>query len=83
MELRGDSMVYFRENLHWMCKLSGIYKTVLSELLGFNSKYLSALACGGSSPSLDCVVRIAHYFGVTVDYMLSKHDWSVYRTWPK
>lgn len=75
--------VNFRENLNWMCRLSGVYKTVLSELLGYNSKYLSTLCSGDFNPSLECVLKIADYFGVSVDYMLSKHDWSVYRTWPK
>lgn len=75
--------VYFGENLDWMCRLSGVYKTVISELLGYNRKYISNLCNGDSNPSLECVVKIADYFGVSVDYMLSKHDWSVYKQWPK
>lgn len=74
--------VYFCENLDWMCRLSGIYRTVLSELLGYNKQHITCLVSGKYFPSLECVAKIADYFDVTVDYMLSKHDWSVYKKWP-
>jgi transcriptional regulator with XRE-family HTH domain len=75
--------VNFRENLRWMCRLSNLYYSVLSGLLGFNKDYISRLVNGYSNPSMVTVIKVANYFDVPLSYMLSKHDWSVYKQWPK
>ena len=48
----------------------GLSQQKLGELLGFCNQTISFWESGSREPDLDTLVRIAHFFGVSVDELL-------------
>ena len=51
-------------------KQQGLTQEQLSTLLGIGERYLRKIEHGDASGSLDLLIEIAAYFGVTLDYLL-------------
>ncbi|MBQ6882835.1 MAG: helix-turn-helix transcriptional regulator [Clostridia bacterium] len=49
---------------------NGLSQQKLGELLGFCNQTISFWESGSREPDLDTLVKIAHFFGVSVDELL-------------
>ena len=54
-----------------LCKNGHISMNALEIELGFAKGYISKLGAGGSTPNISKIQKIADYFGVTVDYLMT------------
>lgn len=61
-----------KERIKSLCKDYGISMNKLEETLGFGKGYISKL--GNSTPNATKIKKIADYFGVTVDYLMTGKD---------
>ena len=61
-----------KERIKALCKEHGISMNKLEETLGFGKGYISKL--GNSTPNADNIKKIADYFDVSVDYLMSGDD---------
>ena len=52
----------------------GLSQRKLGEILGFCNQTVSFWETGSREPDLDALVKIAHYFNVSVDYLLGRED---------
>lgn len=60
----------FGENLKHLRKSRNLTQTDFGSKVGLSKAVVSKYENGIGYPSLDVLVRIAQYFGVTTDYML-------------
>ena len=60
-----------KERIKELCKVRKISMNMLEQELGFGKGYLSKL--GQSTPNTSKIKKIADYFGVTVDYLMTGH----------
>lgn len=58
-----------KERIKELCKMNGISMNKLEETLGFGKGYISKL--GESTPNTTKIKKIADYFCVSVDYLLT------------
>lgn len=58
-----------KERIKELCKNNGISMNKLEDTLGFGKGYISKL--GESTPNASKIKKIADYFGVTVDYLMT------------
>lgn len=64
-------MIFFGEKLKILRKRKGVTLKDLAVQLGFNShSYVSELESGKKKPTVDVVLSIARFFGVSTDYLL-------------
>lgn len=63
-----------KERIKELCKLKNISMNALEAELGFAKGYLSKLGSGGSTPNTNKIQRIADYFGVTIDYLMTGEE---------
>ena len=54
-----------------LCKNKHISMNALETELGFAKGYISKLGAGGSTPNISKIQKIADYFGVTIDYLMT------------
>ena len=52
----------------------GLSQQKLGEIFGFCNQTISFWESGSREPDLDTLVYIAHYFMVTVDFLLNDND---------
>lgn len=58
-----------KERIKELCRINGISMNKLEETLRFGKGYISKL--GESTPNASKIKKIADYFGVTVDYLMT------------
>lgn len=61
-----------KERIKELCKLNGISMNKLEDILGFGKGYISKL--NESTPNSAKIKKIADYFNVSVDYLLSGEE---------
>lgn len=61
-----------KERIKELCRIRKISMNMLEQELGFGKGYLSKL--GQSTPNTSKIKKIADYFGVTVDYLMTGRD---------
>lgn len=61
-----------KERIKELCRIRKISMNMLEQELGFGKGYLSKL--GQSTPNTSKIKKIADYFGVTVDYLMSGEE---------
>lgn len=61
-----------KERIQELCKSKNISMNQLEQELGFGKGYISKL--GKSTPNTAKIQQIAHYLGVTVDYLMTGKD---------
>lgn len=64
----------FIKRLSELIAESGKTQNTISEELGVTKQRLSKWKTGYSEPSLDDIIAIAYYFGVSSDYLLGMED---------
>lgn len=64
----------FVKRLSELIAESGKTQNTISEELGVTKQRLSKWKTGYSEPSLDDIIAIAYYFGVSSDYLLGMED---------
>lgn len=68
-----DNTILLR-NIDIFCKSKGILKADLLRDLNLNSGIISNWKARGNLPSVDVVIAIAKYFGVSVNFLLTNED---------
>ena len=63
--------VTFGEKLRNLREESELNQTVLGKALGMTQRKLSYLECNKCEPSIDDIVSICQFFGVSADFMLN------------
>ena len=58
-----------KERIKELCRIRNIYMNMLEQELGFGKGYLSKL--GQSTPNTAKIKKIADYFGVSLDYLMT------------
>lgn len=61
-----------KERIKELCRIHDISMNKLEDILGFGKGYISKL--NDSTPNTSKIKKIADYFGVSVDYLLSGED---------
>ena len=64
----------FPERLKVLRKEKAVSQQKLSDFLGYRYTAVANYESGRNQPSIDTLIRIAEYFGVTVDYLIGKVD---------
>lgn len=60
----------FKDKLKTLRVNKGISQIVIADYLGISQRSYSRYESGVNEPSLDTLKRIAHYFDVSIDYLL-------------
>lgn len=63
----------FYENLKQICQRNGTTPTAMCKAINISTSKVTAWK-NGSIPTAKVSIKIADYFGVTVDYLLGKED---------
>lgn len=61
-------------NLRAIRKERGLTQKAVAEYLNCSVGVYSRYETGDRQPSIDCLIRLADYFGVSVDYLIGKED---------
>lgn len=61
-----------KERIKELCRINGISMNKLEDTLSFGKGYISKL--GESTPNAAKIKKIADYFGVTVDYLMTGEE---------
>lgn len=64
----------FRQRLQQLRERRRISRKVLSELCGLNSDAIRKYERGEREPTMRCLVAIADFFEVSVDYLVGRSD---------
>jgi transcriptional regulator with XRE-family HTH domain len=48
----------------------GLTQEQLSELIGYGHNYIARVECGSRSCSIDLLITLAEFFGVSLDYLI-------------
>lgn len=70
-------MIYlevFSKRLYDLRKSKGLNQKELGEILGLTNKAISTMESGTRGTSVDKLVEIAQYFGVSTDYLVGLTD---------
>lgn len=65
---------HFNERLRQLMKEKGVTQTELASLLGISRQSFSAYCNGNTQPNIENTVKMAEYFGVSVDYLFGLTD---------
>lgn len=61
-----------KDRIKELCRLNGISMNKLEDILGFGKGYISKL--GESTPNTSKIKKIADYFHVSVDYLMTGEE---------
>lgn len=61
------------KNLSTLRKAKGLTQQELAQQINYSDKSLSKWELGYALPSVDVLLDIAHYYGVTLDYLTEEH----------
>ena len=64
----------FPERLRGLREHRRMSRLVLAELCGLSKNMIALYERGEKAPSVDALVRIADFFGVSVDYLLGRKN---------
>ena len=70
-------MSKFPERLKALRQKKAVSQTELSKQLHYGYTAVANYESGRNEPSFDVHIKIADYFGVTIDYLLGKESYSV------
>ena len=71
----GVAMSTFPGRLRRLRERQQLKRCVLSELCGLNRNTIKRYEMGTQKPSMDALISIADYFGVSIDYLLGRSDY--------
>lgn len=64
----------FGDRLNELRKKSGLSLSALGEEIGATKSAIGNMEHGRKKPSLDMVIALADYFGVSIDYLIGRSD---------
>lgn len=64
----------FGQRLKHQRALYGISQEKLAEIIGCSTQYVYQIETGRCKPSIDALLSISDYFGVSIDYLLKGND---------
>lgn len=60
----------FQARLRELRKANNLSQKQLADIIGTNNSSICDWECGRTQPDLDALVKLAHYFVVSTDYLL-------------
>lgn len=66
-------MNYFKENLKFLRKQSGLSQTEFANKIGVNRPIIGSYEEGRAEPKFETLQNISHFFNITLDYLLQKN----------
>ena len=70
----GKTHDTFKTRLKFLCDKSGISAHTIAELCGISSNLVGMYLSGVCLPRVSTLIKIADYFGVSVDYLLGRKN---------
>ena len=78
--IKGAVKMKFKDMLYEIREGKFITRTALAKVINTSRQQISKYESGVSIPSIDVLLKLADYFGVSADYLLGRND---YTTLPK
>lgn len=69
-DIKGD----FGKRLKYQRALFNVSQEKLAEIIGCSTQYIYQIESGRCKPSIDTLLSISDYFGVSIDYLLKGND---------
>lgn len=69
---KNSEMTYFGTNLKKIRQIKGLSQQAFAELIDLNRGVISSYEEGRAEPKIDTLLRIATYFGISTDDIISK-----------
>jgi len=63
-------MIFFGKNLRYLREKQELTQTEIASLMGFTKATWSNYENGSSQPSMECLVKISNYFGISLDELI-------------
>lgn len=70
----NDSKSDFGKRLKSQRAMFNISQEKLAEIIGCSTQYVYQIEAGKCKPSIDALLSISDYFGVSIDYLLKGND---------
>ena len=67
-----ENMQLFSRRVYELRKKSGLSQKELGEAVGLSHKAISIIESGARSTSIEKLIALADFFGVTIDYLLGR-----------
>ncbi len=64
----------FGKRLKYQRAMFGVSQEKLAEIIGCSTQYIYQIESGKCKPSIDALLSISDYFGVSIDYLLKGND---------
>lgn len=71
-EPKGDDDLHLVENLRYLRKMKGKLQQEIAIQLGVDQKTISSWERGTRTPTIEAIIKLARYFGVTLDDLVLK-----------
>ncbi len=69
---KGDDDLHLVENLRYLRKMKGKLQQEIAIQLGVDQKTISSWERGTRTPTIEAIIKLARYFGVTLDDLVLK-----------
>lgn len=70
-------MTLFSERLNYLIREKGVQKKDLAEYLGIKYRNLRFYETGERKPDFDGLLKLAEFFGVSIDYLVGRNEFEV------
>ena len=69
-----DYMPFFSQRIYELRKQRGLSQKELGEAVGLSHKAISTIVSGSRSTTIEKLVLLADFFGVSTDYLLGRRE---------
>ncbi|HIR20260.1 MAG TPA: helix-turn-helix transcriptional regulator [Candidatus Pelethomonas intestinigallinarum] len=69
-----DYMPFFSQRIYELRKQRGLSQKELGEAVGLSHKAISTIESGSRSTTIEKLVLLADFFGVSTDYLLGRRE---------
>ena len=69
-----DYMLFFSQRIYELRKQRGLSQKELGEAVGLSHKAISTIESGSRSTTIEKLVLLADFFGVSTDYLLGRRE---------
>ena len=69
-----DYMPFFSQRIYELKKQRGLSQKELGEAVGLSHKSISTIESGSRSTTIEKLVLLADFFGVSTDYLLGRRE---------
>ena len=74
MVITMDYMPFFSQRIYELRKQRGLSQKEIGEAVGLSHKAISTIESGSRSTTIEKLVLLADFFGVSTDYLLGRRE---------